>query len=430
MKVLVVDDSMLILKVVNDYLKEFPDISEIILCDNPENVQNILEHKKIDILLLDLVMPKISGFDILKMINKKSYNDILIIILTSLSDNESFKLGFELGAHDYIHKPINMIEFNARIKVAIQLVKSIKEAKDLISYTQLKNDELKQANKILKETKFHLIQSEKMAAIGQLAAGIAHEINNPMGFVNNNCEVLNKYFIRMSEYIQKVDKKLDELLDNNDAIELLIEEIRDDRAKSKIDIILDEMPGLLDESKKGVQRVTEIVRAMRNFAREVDDDEKEAYSLQYILSQVLIIIKNEIKYVSEITLKVPDDLYIYCNRLEIGQVLINIIVNAAQAIKSQGRSEKGHITVSADRDDTYINIYISDDGPGIPPENLTKIFDPFFTTKEIGQGTGLGLSISYEIISVLHKGLLLVDSEVGKGTTFTIKLPNVEERKE
>ncbi|NLV35713.1 MAG: HAMP domain-containing histidine kinase [Clostridiaceae bacterium] len=131
---------------------------------------------------------------------------------------------------------------------------------------------------------------------------------------------------------------------------------------------------------------------------------------------------------SEIVLNVPEDLVVYCNRLKLGQVLINIIVNAAQVIKSQERSKKGCITISADNEGAYINIYVTDDGPGIPQKNLNKIFDPFFTTKEAGQGTGLGLSISYDIITTSHGGMLLVNSEVGIGTTFTIKLPNITER--
>lgn len=429
MKVLVVDDSMLILKIVDDYLKAFPEISEIVLCDKPENVQNILDNKSIDIILLDLVMPKISGFDILRMINNQSkYKHIKVIILTSLKDNDSFKLGFELGAHDYINKPINIIEFNARIKVATQLVKSTKETNDLIEYTQEKNKELKRTNKILQETKVHLAQSDKMAAIGQMAAGIAHEINNPMGFVCNNCEVLSKYFMKLSEYIKKVDESLSELDNDKEAAGRIAEEIRNVHRKEKIALIQDEIPGLLDESKTGIQRVTEIVSAMRSFAREVDDDEKESYSLLNIVKQVLLITNNEVKYVSEIVLNVPEDLVVYCNRLKLGQVLINIIVNAAQAIKSQERSKKGCITISADNEGAYINIYVTDDGPGIPQKNLNKIFDPFFTTKEAGQGTGLGLSISYDIITTSHGGMLLVNSEVGIGTTFTIKLPNITER--
>ena len=159
------------------------------------------------------------------------------------------------------------------------------------------------------------------------------------------------------------------------------------------------------------------------FARSVKDDEKDTYSLLDIIKQVILITKNEVKYVAETTIEVPDDLILYCNKVQLGQVFINILVNASQAIKYQNRNELGLIQIIAEKKEPYIIIHFIDNGPGIPTENKLKVFDPFFTTKEIGQGTGLGLSISYDIIVNKHQGMIDFFSEPGKGTDFVVKLP-------
>jgi two-component system NtrC family sensor kinase len=431
MKILVVDDSLLNLAFAEKYLKSFVEIAEIFLCHEPEKVKAIIDKNEIDILLLDVIMPKITGFDILNLLRSdEKYDDIPIIMFTSLTDNESFKKCFEFGASDYINKPIIPVEFNARIKAAIDIRTKSNRLKEMIIEALKQNQELKELNTKLTDTKFHLVQSEKMAAIGQLASGIAHEINNPMGFVSSNFEILTKYFKRISEYLLTVDEKLDELkADGNEQCKAKIEEINEKYKKLKLHVILAELDGILADSENGVHRVTEIVKTLRAFARTVQDDEKDTYSVLDILNQVILISRNEVKYVSEIILSVPEEIVVYCNKVQIGQVLINIIVNAAQAIKSQNRSEMGHISINADVDDEYICIHIADDGPGIPKENSDKIFEPFFTTKEVGQGTGLGLSISYDIISKKHNGFIEVDSKVGEGTVFTIKLPKLVQLK-
>ena len=208
MRILVVDDSQLYLSLTKKYLEEMPNINEVILSSNPLDVVAIVEEEKIDIVILDVIMPGISGYEILKKLREdKKHNDIPIIMLTSLNDDESYKKCYDLGATDYINKPINEIEFRARLKVAIESKVSSNNLKELFQVAQQQNRELKEMNAKLNDTKFHLVQSEKMAAIGQLSAGIAHEINNPMGFVSSNFEILMKYFNRLSEYITFINKE-------------------------------------------------------------------------------------------------------------------------------------------------------------------------------------------------------------------------------
>jgi len=425
MKILVVDDNKLNLAVAQKYLQDIQRITDIILCNDPEKAKSLIDDNQIDILILDVIMPVLTGFDVLEMLRKENkYDDMPIVMLTSLDDTESFKKCFDLGASDYINKPINVVEFNARIKVAIDTRTSSNNRKEMIKVAMQQNTDLKEMNMKLIDTQFHLVQSEKMAAIGQLAAGIAHEINNPMGFVNSNFDILQKYFKRLSEYLNYVDERyramnIEANSEFGEAIAAVIEKYK----KLKIGIILNELEGILSESESGVKRVTEIVQSLRVFARSTNDDEKDTYCLLDLFNQVLLITKNETKYVSLVEINISEDLVLYCNKIQIGQVLINVIVNAAQAIGSQKRNEMGHITITADKVDDCICIHISDDGPGIPEENQVKIFDPFYTTKEIGQGTGLGLSISYDIIVNKHGGMIDVKSDPGKGTIFSIELP-------
>ena len=427
MKILVLDDSQLYLSITQKYLSSIETVSEIILCSHPENAKAIVDEQKVDIIIMDIVMPLMTGFDMLKIFRgDHRYDDIPIIMFTSLNDSESFQRCYELGASDYINKPINPIEFFARLKVAILSKQNSDNMKTLLSMLQDQNVTLLEMNKRLEDAQFHLVQSEKMAAIGQLSAGIAHEINNPMGFVNNNFEILQKYFQRLSDYVSFINgfvMREDPPADPETAA--VLEQIRSKYASLKIKVIQEELGGVLADSENGVERVTEIVSSLRLFARSVKDDEKDTCSLENILNQVLLISNNEIKYVARTEIDVPSDLILYCNKVQIGQVLINILVNAAQAIKAQHRSELGLITVSARKQNEKIIITISDDGQGIPEEIALRIFDPFFTTKDIGQGTGLGLSISYDIIVNKHDGTIDVTSIPEKGTTFVIQLPCV-----
>lgn len=425
MKVLVVDDSHLNLAVAKRYLEEIPDIANIYLCDDPRQVLTILDEYSIDILISDIMMPVINGFELLEKLRAdEKYDDMPIIMLTYLDDLESYKKCFELGAFDYINKPINEIEFTARLKVAIQAKYSSNNLKSLLEVTRKQNEELKVMNAELTEAKFSLVQSEKMAAIGQLAAGIAHEINNPMAFVSSNFEILKNYFHRFSSYIDFLNDQLQATEQHTDTdCDSIRKRILNQRQTMKVDQLLEESAEIFRDLESGINRVTDIVQSLRVFARSSKDSEKAHTSLLDLVKQTVLITQNEVKYVANIMIDVPSDLIIYCNPVQLGQVFVNMVVNASQAIRDQKRNDLGTITINASKVDQEVFIRIKDDGPGIPSEHLLRIFEPFFTTKEIGKGTGLGLSISYDIIVNKHHGTIDVESEVNKGTTFFIKLP-------
>jgi signal transduction histidine kinase len=421
MNILVVDDSHFNLSLAKRNLEDMPDISQILLCDDPRQVTAILDEYNIDILITDLMMPAITGLDLLKLLRSdKKYDDIPIIIFNTIDDMDTYKECFEHGAFDYINKPTNTVELHTRLKVAIEAKKSLNNLKALLDVTKRQNDELKEINAKLTEAKFSLVQSEKMAAIGQLAAGIAHEINNPMGFISSNFDILQKHFTHINEYlIQYKQHFISDITNRTDRIE----ELNKTYSDLNLDYILNDIQAIFAETTSGLERITDIVNSLRVYARTDKDEEKSNNYLLDLLHQSILITNNEVKYVAKIDLKIPNDIIIYCNGIQLGQVFINLIVNAAQAIKSQNRSSLGKITIKAKHVEKFIHIEISDDGPGIPEENLTKIFEPFFTTKEVGQGTGLGLSIAYDIIVNKHGGNITVRSESGKGTTFIIILP-------
>ena len=201
MNILVVDDSHFNLSSAKRNLEDMPEISQILLCDDPRQVTSILDEYNIDILIIDLMMPAISGLDLLKLLrSNKKYDDILIIIFNTIDDINTYNECFEHGAFDYISKPINTFELHARLKVAIEAKKSLNNLKNLLAVTKRQNDELKEINAQLSEAKFSLVQSEKMAAIGQLAAGVAHEINNPLGYMSSNFDSLQKHFARIKDF--------------------------------------------------------------------------------------------------------------------------------------------------------------------------------------------------------------------------------------
>lgn len=274
------------------------------------------------------------------------------------------------------------------------------------------NDNLQKAYAELQQTQSQILQQEKMASIGQLAAGVAHEINNPMAFISSNLSSLGKYM----EKIKIFNAALQEAVQskgNPDTLAVLTEL----RKKMKIDFILGDISGLLAESHEGAERVRRIVQDLKSFSH-VDETECKPFSINDCLTSTLNMARNEIKYVADVEQDYDPDLpLLNCYPQQLNQVFMNILVNAAHAIEGHGIIKIRTLLES----DTIV-VRISDTGKGISPENLTRIFEPFFTTKEVGKGTGLGLSISYDIIKK-HGGIIIVESEVGVGTTLILRLP-------
>lgn len=425
MRVLVVDDDRLNLKVAEGFLKNYFNEYYVVLCQEPTKVMGILETENIDILLLDIIMPELSGVEILKQVRtNEAYRDIQVIMLTSLNDKESFKICFELGANDYILKPIDTTEFQARLNAAAKTRNHTRMLREMLDMMKDQNIELKTVNTLLKDTQFHLIQSGKMAAIGELATGVANDINRPIGDTYNQLEELTGHNKKMKDYFTLNTERLEQIsnrIEDRDILELLAE-VKNSYLSLNIGDVMNSVDSLVEDSKKDLTRASEIVQSLLNLSWINPQDNIGRCKLDKLIDQVLLVIRNQASNVVEITNEIPELSEILCNSGQIGQVILNVVINAIQAIKSQRKEELGHIHLNGYEEEEYVCIRISDDGPGIPQENLDKIFNPFFTCKE-GQGTGLGLSISYDIIVNKHKGIIYVESEHGNGATFTIKLP-------
>jgi len=283
---------------------------------------------------------------------------------------------------------------------------------------------LENTNRELKEMQSQMVQSEKLASIGQLAAGVAHEMNTPVGFVASNFQTLESYVNKFKTLLQMHNELVGEVGSAGNTKLLtkasLIDQSRNDM---QMDFILEDIQSLFDDSREGLKRITEIIQNLRDFSRIDQPGSRDKYNVNSAVEATLIVATNEIKYDAEVKTEFSEVPPIFCNSGQINQVFLNILVNAAQAIKSQERDGRGTITIRTYATDGGVVCEISDDGPGIPPDELPNIFDPFFTTRPAGRGTGLGLSVSYDIIVNKHNGKLLVDSTVGEGTKFTIKLP-------
>jgi len=273
-------------------------------------------------------------------------------------------------------------------------------------------EKLRQAELIrkLEEAQNQLLQSEKMASIGQLAAGVAHEINNPVAYVNSNLGSLQQYaagLLNLLAHYERVEGSLPD-------------DVRQDidRLKKEIDAayLREEIGVLLSESLDGLQRVKRIVQDLKDFSH-VDRAEREWANLETGLESTLNVVWNEIKYKAQVLKEYGDIPQIECFPSQLNQVFMNLLINAAHAIEEQGQ-----ITMRTGHDGEHVWVEVEDTGKGIQPEHLGRIFEPFFTTKPVGKGTGLGLSLSYGIVSK-HGGRIEVKSEVGKGSIFRVVLP-------
>jgi len=393
-RILLVDDDPDYSVVVEDCLHErYPDVKVVNAFTGKEVLEADL--KRFDLVLLDQNLPDISGCELLTRVLDRV--DLPVIMLTG---EESITLAIDslrAGAVDFLLKSPNL---SAVLPAVIERVS--------------RTWDRKQESERLKE---RLMQSEKMSAIGLLAAGVAHEINNPVGFVMSNIGTLSTYVGAFKRILQEYEKLAHALrITNGTAHRDVLTEIERIRFKENLPYILDDVDKLLAESTEGTVRIRDIVQNLKSFARMDEAQAKEA-SINDGIEATLKIVWNELKYKCIVRKKLGDIPHIRCHPGQLNQVFMNMLVNAAQAIE-----KRGEVTIETECVDGDVVIRISDTGRGIPPEHLSRIFDPFFTTKGVGKGTGLGLAISHGIVDK-HHGTIDVESQVGKGTTFTIRLP-------
>ena len=395
---------------------------EVIAAENGKEAWQAFQEHEPDMVITDWMMPEMDGLELCRRIrgsNKKKYT--YIMLLTAKEKASDLVEVFDAGADDYIIKPFKPNELISRIKSGERITILESRHQELQGILIVKNKKLDEALLNLKTTQAQILQSEKMASIGQLAAGVAHEINNPIGFIGSNLEALSGYiddYDSLLGHYQALGEAMDQSgLDNlAEPVASQVRTVRECEKDIEIDYLKKDIPELLKDCIDGTQRVGKIVADLKHFAHP-GNEKKMLMDINKGLDSTLNVVANEIKYKAEVIKEFTDIPPVEAWPQKLNQVFMNILINAAQSL-----AQKGEIRIQTFTNGKDVNIVISDNGSGISKENLPKIFDPFFTTKDVGKGTGLGLNIAYNIIKE-HKGKIEVQSEQGKGTCFTITLP-------
>ncbi|MDH3973453.1 MAG: response regulator [Deltaproteobacteria bacterium] len=308
---------------------------------------------------------------------------------------------------------------NAKMTEALKISREKIEgySKNLEAMVKKRTAQLEKANEEIKNTHAQLLQTEKLSSLGQLAAGVAHEINNPIGFIQSNLKTLKEYVHDLMAILYKSEDVVSALKKKDQkAFFAQLKELEKIKKEVGLDFIKDDIEKLVSESEEGTYRVYKIVRDLRDFSR-ADDADRKIFDLHRAIDSTLNIVWNELKYKAEVIKEYGNIPEVECFPTQLNQVFMNLFVNASQAIKN-----KGEIRIKTFSENEKVFVEVSDTGAGIPPDIINKLFDPFFTTKEPGKGTGLGLAISYNIIKK-HNGNITVMSNPGEGTTFLIELP-------
>ncbi|MEH1939561.1 MAG: response regulator [Nostoc sp.] len=409
--ILVVDDNPANLQVLSSFLDR--SSFEVWAARSGEKALQRLENDDLpDLILLDVMMPGIDGFETCKQLKSNArVQDIPVIFMTALSETADKVKGLQLGAVDYITKPFQHEEVLVRIENHLKL-------RNLTKTLSAKNTELQQ-------TQTQLIQAEKVAALGQLTAGIAHEVNNPINFIAGNLNFVEQYVNEVVSLLSLYQKYLP---DPPDEIQTAIQ-------KSDLNFLLDDLSKIIQSMQVGTDRVTEIVSYLNNFSRHREAGKKLA-NLHEGLESTLLILGHRFKQnANRPAIKIIKEYgelpLIECFPGEINQVFMNLICNAIDAIEEIYNSKKsdeicqysGVIKIKTEAIGEQVILRVADNGSGINTADKTKIFDAFYTTKPVGKGTGLGLSIAYQIVVNNHHGKLTYHSKAGEGIEFIIELP-------
>ncbi len=428
--ILVVDDTPANLAVVNEVLTA--QGYDVVTAINGERAIKRLDSNLPDLILLDIQMPVMDGFETCRRIKADpAMAHIPIIFITALSDSASIANAFSLGAVDYISKPFQEAELIARVEIHLRL-QGITQTLEhqVVERTQSMETAMQQlqgALTQLKTSQLQLVQYEKMSTIGNLVAGVAHEINNPLGFVKSNIPAVQQSVLDLADCLQGYR---DTFPDPGEQITALLEDL-------EIDFVLEDLPKMLDSMKAGCDRIANISTSLRTFSR-ADSEVKVKANLHDGLNSTILILKyrlkaNEHRPAIEIIRDYGNLPELECFPGQLNQVFMNVLANAIDMFDEMAQQttyaalKNSHqfikIQTAATADQTAIEIRIQDNGKGMSGDVRERIFDNLFTTKGVGQGTGLGLAISRQIVAEKHGGSLEVHSELGKGAEFCIRLP-------
>ena len=406
-RVLIVDDTLQNIQVLGTVLRE--QNYQLNVAQNGLQALEMVQKVKPNLILLDVMMPELDGHETCKRLKADpETQDIPIIFLTAKVETDDIVKGFELGAIDYVTKPFNATELLRRVETHLEL-------------SLLRKDLERQ----VEEKTSQLLQAQKLESMGQLAAGIAHEVNTPMQFIGNNTDFLKQVFEDLGELMEKSLKICAQAKDGRVDDELL-EEMDEALEDADVEYLTGEAGKAIGKIQDGVSRVVDIVKGMRELAHP-GGREKTRADLNQTIQNSISVCRNEWKYVADLELNLDDGLpLVECFPSEVSQCVINLVVNAAHAVgdaTGQGSEGKGTIIVSTQTDGDWMEIRVADTGTGIPEEAQPHIFEFLYTTKEVGKGTGQGLSLVHRVVVDNHGGEISFETAPGTGTTFLLRLP-------
>ncbi|MEH2238513.1 hybrid sensor histidine kinase/response regulator [Nostoc sp.] len=421
--ILLVDDNPNNLKVLYEAIQGCG--WKALMATDGESAIEQTEYARPDLILLDVMMAGIDGFETCRRLKTNPITqNIPVIFMTALSDSTDKVAGLEIGAVDYITKPFQQEEVIARLKLHLKISLLTRTLEERV---QERTAELTESLQQLQQTQLQLIQSEKMSTIGQMVAGIGHEINNPVGFVSGNLSYIEEY---VNDLFRLVSLQQQKLPQPDPEIQELLEEI-------DLEYLVEDLPKLMASMHQGITRLKDISLSLRTFAR-TDISSQVEFQIHEGIDSALMLLKHRLKGNGdrpkiEVVTQYGDLPAISCYPGQLNQVFMNIIANAIDEFDQLNQNHSDQkiavcpnmitITTSVESQQQTVTICIQDNGPGMLAEVQSRIFEPSFTTKAVGKGTGLGLAISYQIIVDKHNGQVNCLSMPGEGTKFIITLP-------
>ncbi len=427
--ILLVDDCKTFLLATHQFLQPHFKISAVQsgqealqLLDNaftPTNAENS-EENHIDLMVVDWMMPEMSGLELIQKIRENPYyREIPIIMLSGKDSLEDVTSAIEMGADDFINKEADLKLLEKKIDVLLRIQEQyrrytrqiIQEKQKVESLVQQRTQELVEANDELKATQTQLVHAEKMSSLGQLVAGVAHEINNPLSFIQNNLFTIREDVGSLQELLDQY-REFGKSHPDHDTLK----QLQDYEQEIDLEYTTQELDECLSHSEQGTERIQQLVLNMRNFSR-LDQGEIKKANLYEGIDNALLMLNHQLNGRIKINKDWEELPEIECAPGQLNQVFMNLLSNSIHAIDGDGE-----ITIRGRKEQDHINLEFCDTGCGIPEQFKSKLFDPFFTTKPVGQGTGLGLSIAYQIIKN-HQGSIEIDSKEGQGSIFCLTLP-------
>ena len=398
--VLVADDSPSISLLLSSYIEA--QGYRALRAANGAQALKVAAEDRPDAILLDVMMPDMDGLTVCRRLKADPELQIIpVILVTACSDEEDLVRGLDAGADDYVTKPVNLRVMSARLRSALRAKKN----QDTIA---LVNRQLQAELAHRKRMESELVQAHKLEAIGRLAAGVAHEINTPAQYVGDNIRFVEEAF---------------------NSLETLLAASGDPAQAAggpESAYLREEVPNALRQSLEGIDQIASIVRAMKEFSHP-GSEARQLVDINHAIENTLTVARNEWKYVADVVTELDAGLpLVPCVAVTFNQLILNLLMNAAEAIAEvvgDGSHGKGTITLRTRRDGEWAEIEVADTGVGIREEHRGKIFEPFFTTKDLGKGTGQGLAIARATVVDRHGGTIQFRTEVGHGTTFTVRLP-------